>query len=204
MRSLGTATKSSPCLLQLEKARTQQQRPNTAKNKINKFFWKSFKKKKRIWFKKECLRVFVTMCPLGLCSVQPAQPFLMTLLQNKVSVLQHRHSSPSSSFFFFFNKFIYFIYFIFGCVGSSLLCAGFLYLLRTGATLRWGAWASHPGGFSCCRARALGARASAVVARGLQSTGSVVVAHGLNCFTACGIFPNQGSNPCPLHWQEDS
>ena len=28
--------------------------------------------------------------------------------------------------FFFKNKFIYFIYFIFGCVGSLLLCAGFL------------------------------------------------------------------------------
>ena len=34
---------------------------------------------------------------------------------------------PTRVFFFFFlNKFIYlFIYFIFGCVGSSLLCAGF-------------------------------------------------------------------------------
>ena len=21
---------------------------------------------------------------------------------------------------------------------------------------------------------------------------------------ACGIFPDQGSNPCPLHWQADS
>jgi len=21
---------------------------------------------------------------------------------------------------------------------------------------------------------------------------------------ACGIFPDQGSNPCPPHWQEDS
>ena len=28
---------------------------------------------------------------------------------------------------------------------------------------------------------------------------SVVVAHGLSCSTACGIFPDQGSNPCPLH-----
>ena len=36
MRSLHTATKSSPCWPQLEKARAQQQRPNTAKNKINK------------------------------------------------------------------------------------------------------------------------------------------------------------------------
>ena len=38
----------------------------------------------------------------------------------------------------------------------------------------------------------------------LQSAGSVVVAHGLSCPVACGIFPDQGSNPCPLHWQADS
>ena len=30
------------------------------------------------------------------------------------------------------------------------------------------------------------------------------MAHGLSCSTACGIFPDQGSNPCPLHWQADS
>ena len=30
--------------------------------------------------------------------------------------------------------------------------------------------------------------------------GSVVVAHGLSCPVAGGIFPDQGSNPCPLHW----
>ena len=34
--------------------------------------------------------------------------------------------------------------------------------------------------------------------------GSVVVAHGLSCSAACGIFPDQDSNPCPLHWQADS
>ena len=28
--------------------------------------------------------------------------------------------------------------------------------------------------------------------------------HGLSCSLACGIFPDQGSNPCPLHWQADS
>ena len=39
----------------------------------------------------------------------------------------------------------------------------------------------------------------------LWCVGSVaVVAHGLSCSTACGIFPDQGSNPCPLHWQADS
>ena len=43
----------------------------------------------------------------------------------------------------------------------------------------------------------------------LRSTGSrrassVIVAHGPSCSVACGIFPDQGSNPCPLHWQADS
>ena len=39
---------------------------------------------------------------------------------------------------------------------------------------------------------------------GSRRAGSVVVAHGLSCSAACGIFPYQGSNPCPLHWQADS
>ena len=33
---------------------------------------------------------------------------------------------------------------------------------------------------------------------------SVVVAQGLSCRKACGIFPDQGSNLCPLHGQADS
>ncbi|KAJ8792844.1 hypothetical protein J1605_004029 [Eschrichtius robustus] len=33
---------------------------------------------------------------------------------------------------------------------------------------------------------------------------SVVVAHGPSCSAACGIFPDQDSNPCPLLWQADS
>ena len=37
-----------------------------------------------------------------------------------------------------------------------------------------------------------------------RCAGSVVVAHGSSCSAACGIFPDQGSNPCPLHWQADS
>ena len=36
-------------------------------------------------------------------------------------------------------------------------------------------------------------RASGVVARELFS-----------CSSVCGIFPGQGLNPCPLHWQVDS
>ena len=39
---------------------------------------------------------------------------------------------------------------------------------------------------------------------GSRRAGSVVVAHGPSCSAACGIFPDQGSNPRPLHWQADS
>ena len=36
---------------------------------------------------------------------------------------------------------------------------------------------------------------------GSRYQGSVVVAYGLNCFEACGVFLDQGSNSCPLRWQ---
>ena len=39
---------------------------------------------------------------------------------------------------------------------------------------------------------------------GSRRAGSVVVAHGPSFSTACGIFPDQGLNPCSLHWQADS
>ena len=39
---------------------------------------------------------------------------------------------------------------------------------------------------------------------GSRRAGSVIVAHEPSCSAACGIFPDQGSNPCPLHWQADS
>ena len=38
----------------------------------------------------------------------------------------------------------------------------------------------------------------------LKAQGSVVAVHGLSCSAACGIFPDQGLNSCPLHWQADS
>ena len=96
---------------------------------------------------------------------------------------------PGNSFFFFFN-FIYL--FIYGCVGSSFLCEGFLQLRQVGATLHRGAQASHCRGLSCC-----GAQAPDAQAQQLWLTGLVAPRH-------VGIFPDQGSNPCPLHWQADS
>ena len=64
-------------------------------------------------------------------------------------------------FGFVLNFLIYylFIIFIFGCVGSSFLCEGFLQLRRAGATLRRGARASHYRGLSCGGAQAPDAQA---------------------------------------------
>ena len=69
----------------------------------------------------------------------------------------------------------FFLFSFFGCVGSLLLHTVFLSLCslwQVGATLRCSARASHCGGFSCCRARALGSWASVVAARGLSSCGA--------------------------------
>ena len=38
----------------------------------------------------------------------------------------------------------------------------------------------------------------------LGAQASVVAAHRLNCSAVCGIFPDQGLKPRPLHWQADS
>ena len=68
-------------------------------------------------------------------------------------------------------------------------------------------------GFSSCGKRGplfiavhgpLTIAASLVVGHRLQTRSSVAVAHGPSCSMACGILPDQGSNPCPLHWQADS
>ena len=46
--------------------------------------------------------------------------------------------------------------------------------------------------------------ASPVGSTSSRRAGSVIVAHGPSCSVACGIFSDQGSNPCPLRWQADS
>ena len=47
-------------------------------------------------------------------------------------------------------------------------------------------------------------RVSRSLTSGLCSAGSAAVALRLRCSVACGIFPDQGSNLCPLHQQADS
>ena len=61
------------------------------------------------------------------------------------------------------------------------------------------------GGHSSLRCAGLSlSRPLLLQSTGSRCAGSVVVAHGPSCSAACGIFPDQGSNLCPLHWQADS
>ena len=73
-----------------------------------------------------------------------------------------------------------------------------------------GAWAAYCSGFSCRGAWVVGRVGLVVVCElqvvipMLESTGSIVVACGVICSAACGVFPDQGSNPFLLQWQVDS
>ena len=75
------------------------------------------------------------------------------------------------------------ILFIFDRAGSWLPRGFFSSCSEQGLLSSCGAWASHCGGFSCCRAQALGPRTSAVVARGLSSGGSQAPEHRVD---GCG------------------
>ena len=61
------------------------------------------------------------------------------------------------------------------------------------------------GGHSSSRCAGLSlSRPLLLQSTGSRRAGSVIVAHGPSCSVACGILPDQGSNPRPPHWQADS
>ena len=93
-------------------------------------------------------------------------------------------------FFFYMNCWILFIYlFILFC----WLCWVFVSVRGLSLVVASGGHSSSQcTGFSLSRPLLLRGTGS-------RRAGSVVVAHGPSCSMACGIFPDQGSNPCPLH-----
>ena len=93
-----------------------------------------------------------------------------------------------SSFFFFFNLFIYLFQ----------LCWVFVSVRGLSVVVASGGHSS-----SWCAGLSL-SRPLLLWSTGSRRAGSAAVAHGPSCSAACGIFPDQGSNPCPLHWQADS
>ena len=95
--------------------------------------------------------------------------------------------------FFFFNSNLLFIYYIY-----FWLCWVFVSVRGLSLVVASGVHSS-----SWCAGLSL-SRPLPLRGTGSRRAGSVVVAHGPSCSVACGIFPDQGSNPCPLHWQADS
>ena len=109
---------------------------------------------------------------------------------------------------FFFNRFIYLFLAALGlhcCAWAFSSCGerGLLFIVVRGLLIVVASLvAEHR--LQACRLQQLWHAGSVVVARGLWSAGSAVVVHELSCSAARGIFLDQGSNPCPLHWQADS
>ena len=90
---------------------------------------------------------------------------------------------------FFFNFIYLFIY---------------LWLCWVFASVRGLSLVEASGGCSSSRCAGLSlSRPLLLRSTGSRGAGSVIVAHGPSCSAACGILPDQGSNPCPLHWQAD-
>ena len=114
-----------------------------------------------------------------LTTVPPGKSSLFVLKKKKKKVV-------TALFIYLFLKFIYlFIYF--------WLC--WVFVSVRGLSL---VAASRGHSSSRCAGLSL-SRPPLLRSTGSRHAGSVVVAHGPSCSMACGIFPDQGSNPCPLH-----
>ena len=94
--------------------------------------------------------------------------------------------------FFFFKLWVYFIFI-------------YLWLCCIFISVRGLSLVVASGGHSSSRCTGLSlSRPLLSRSTGSNRAGSVIVAHGPSRSAVCGIFPDQGSNPCALHWQADS
>ena len=90
------------------------------------------------------------------------------------------------------NSFLSFVHLFVAALCLCCCTRAFSSFDEPGLLSTCGLRAAHCSGFSCFEAWPLGVQAS------------VVVEHGLSYPAACGIFLDQGSNPCLLHWRVDS
>ena len=103
--------------------------------------------------------------------------------------------SKTVYFFFFFKKFIKLLIYLFI----------YFWLCWVLVSVRGLSPVAASGGHSSSRCAGLSpSRPLLLRSTGSRRAGSVVAAHGPSCSAACGILPDQGSNPCPLHRQADS
>ena len=97
---------------------------------------------------------------------------------------------------FFFNTLLFFVFvFVFNFFFFIYLWLCWVFISVRGLPL-----VEASGGHSSSRCAGLSlSRPLLLQSTGSRRTGSVIVAHGPSCSAACGTFPDQGSNPCPLH-----
>ena len=111
----------------------------------------------------------------------------MNITENFISLLKYNHIMSNSNFFFYF----YFLFYLWLC---------WVFVSVQGLSL-----VAASGGHSSSRCTGLSpSRPPSLWSTGSRRTGSAIVAHGPSCSAARGILPDQGPNPCPLHWQADS
>ena len=105
---------------------------------------------------------------------------------------------PEFTIFFFLNFFwVLFLFIIYLFI--------YLWLCWVLISVRGLSLVVASGGHSSSRRAGLSlSRPLLLQSTGSRRAGSVIVAHGPSCSAACGILPDQGSNPCLLHWQADS
>ena len=144
-----------------------------------------------------CSTFLLTLDVAGLLNVYllSVQPHLIVVLifislmtNDVVQLMQY---NDVVFFFFFLRERYLFIYLFWLC---------WVFVSVRGLSL-----AEASGGHSSSRCAGLSLlRPLLLRSTSSRRAGSVVVAHGPSCSAACGISPDQGSNPCPLHWQADS
>ena len=114
------------------------------------------------------------------------------IFQRTCTILNRLRKFPWHLFFFFLFYFIIYLFIY------LWLCWVFVSVLGLSPV-------AASGGHSSSRCAGLSlSRPLLLRSTGSRRAGSVVVAHGPSRSAACRIFPDQGSNPCPLHWQADS
>ena len=102
--------------------------------------------------------------------------------------------------FYFFNLFIYFKWKLY----LFIYLLTYLWLCWVFVSVRGLSLVAASGGHSSSQCAGLSLSWPLLLrSTGSRRAGSAIVAHGPSRSVACGIFPDQGSNPCPLHWQAD-
>ena len=160
------------------------------------------------------LRVSCSCLPQDFQCFQPLFPHICCLTfscsffwnLHNVNIVFLMVSTRFCSLFHFYSLFFalwlnYYYYFFFFKV---LLDFIYLFILFLAVLGLWFVRGLSPvaasGGHSSSRCAGLSlSRPLPSRGTGSRRAGSAIVAHGPSCSVACGIFPDQGSNPCPLH-----